>query len=538
METEGGAKMKRLPLAVFSLLPLVFTTLKGQDGNASVTLKDLNTSTLDQQDISQKPPQRSTIQATLDEASRMLNSSKLEERIGAAKLLGKYPRYEASLLLIGGLDDSSALVRRAALVSLVEHFNNGSPVYEKPLVEKIFSKIGDSDVEIRREASALIPRLAPGLMRSGMEKVQLNGRTVFRSLPGRLRADLQLLVEEGFLDRDSIVRQNLLKYHFSLRIQIKPQTFCRLLEDEDNAVVLVALDQARMYAMLPGVYERMNALTQHKDSGVRSKLAKSALELGRAFPDYRKILRSLTKDQEDVIATVAAVDLARLGELVSPGMVNRIIDYLMGSRGLYGRAETLFFSLSALGKDGARIYKTLTDHASASMRAKAWERHIVVSEAWGNPVLWMPSLLDRDSQVRKSVLSVLRGRVEKINASDLVSLIHNPNAEVRVFAAELLLVAEEDVVEESFFDLLIDQDSLVRSTTLRALANRKSEGWLHLHTRSLRDDDYGIQRAAMDGLLSDREEGVPALLSFIKSHPTKPISSLARKELERMGMKP
>ena len=117
-------------------------------------------------------------------------------------------------------------------------------------------------------------------------------------------------------------------------------------------------------------------------------------------------------------------------------------------------------------------------------------------------------------------------------------MIQNPNAEVRVFAAELLLVAEEDVVQESFFDLLIDQDSLVRSTTLRALANRKSEGWIHLHARSLRDDDYGIQRAAMDGLLTDRKQGVPALLSFIKSHPTKPISSLARKELERMGMKP
>ena len=81
----------RLSPAIFSLLPLVFTTLKGQDGNASVTLEDLNASTLDQQDISQKPPQRSTIQATLDEASRMLNSSQLEERIGAAKLLGKYP---------------------------------------------------------------------------------------------------------------------------------------------------------------------------------------------------------------------------------------------------------------------------------------------------------------------------------------------------------------------------------------------------------------------------------------------------------------
>jgi len=530
--------VKKFTFSIFFLLSLLAMISKGQDGNASVPLEDFNASSLDPEGIPPTPPQRSTIEATLDKTSRMLKSSQLDERIGAAKLLGKYPRYESSLLLISGLDDSSALVRRAALVSLVEHFNNGSPVYEKPLVEKIFSKIGDSDVEIRREASALIPRLAPGLMRSGMEKVQLNGRTVFRSLPGRLRSDLQLLVEEGFLDRDSIVRQNLLKYHFSLRIQIKPQTFCRLLEDEDNAVVLVALDQARIYARQPGVYERMNALTQHKDSGVRSKLAKTALDMGRAFPDYRKILRLLTKDKEDVIATVAAVDLARLGERVSPVMVDRIIDYLVGARGLYGKAETLFFSLSALGADSARVYEALIDHVSATIRAKAWEKHILVSEGWSNSDLWMPSLDDRDLQVRKSALSVLRGRVDEIEVSSLVALIQNPNAEVRVFAAELLLIAEEDVVQDSFFDLLIDPDSLVRSTTLRALANRRSEGWVHLHARSLRDDDYGIQRAAMDGLLSDRKEGVPALLSFVRSHPTKPISSLARKELERMGMKP
>ena len=164
-----------------------------------------------------------------------------------------------------------------------------------------------------------------------------------------------------------------------------------MLEDEDNAVVLVALDQARMYAMQPGVYEQMNALTLHKDSGVRSKLAKSALEMGRAFPDYKKILRSLTKDQEDVIATVAAVDLARLGERVSPVMVDRIIGYLMGAE-VFMEKRRPCFSLSALGQDGARIYEALIDHASATMRAKAWERHIVVSEGWSNPDLWIPSL--------------------------------------------------------------------------------------------------------------------------------------------------
>jgi len=61
---------------------------------------------------------------------------------------------------------------------------------------------------------------------------------------------------------------------------------------------------------------------------------------------------------------------------------------------------------------------------------------------------------------------------------------------------------------------------------------------MKVHILSLLDSNYAIQRAAMDGLLSDAKVGVPALLDFVRAHPTVAISSLARQELERLGFRP
>ena len=156
---------------------------------------------------------------TLNNAAVKLKSAKLEDRVGAAKLLGKYPGNDAGLMLIGALDDPSELVRRAALVSIVEHLIMGLQFINRHSLKKYFPHLPIR--MLRSEGSICInSAFVPGLMRSGMERIQINGRTVFRSLPGRLRDDLALLVENGLLDLDSIVRQNILKHHYSLRIQI------------------------------------------------------------------------------------------------------------------------------------------------------------------------------------------------------------------------------------------------------------------------------------------------------------------------------
>ena len=481
---------------------------------------------------------RSTIDKTLESASQKLRSKVESDRVGAAKLLGKYTIRNSSLLLIGSLNDSSALVRRAVLVSLVEHYNNGQIIYEPALVEKIYSRLGDPDVEVRREVSALIPRLVPGLLQSGMEKFEINGRVVYRSRPGKLRPDLEELTQAAFLDPDSVVRQNLLRNHFSLRVQIPPTTMVKLLQDQDSRVLLVALDQVRIYARFPGIDQAVKQLAKHKDFGVRAKVAQTAGNLSRSYPDYRDVLRVLLKDKDQGLAAQSAIELARLGERLSAENINMILDYLLSVQGLDDFSQKIFDGLSALGGDATKIYRALTEHPSGRLRAIAWQRFLVQSNGWHDATSWMPALRDRNPEVRELVLGTIRGRISKIEEDELGVLIDSKYPEVRVFAAESFLLTDIKVVESRYMDLLIDEDGLVRSVTLRSLAKRRVPGWMKVHILSLLDPNYAIQRAAMDGLLSDAKVGVPALLDFVRAHPTVAISSLALQELERLGFRP
>ena len=490
------------------------------------------------QSMSSGVPVRTSIDQTLEIASQKLLSGEESERVAAAKLLGKYSLRNSSLLLIGALDDTSPLVRRAALVSLVEHYNNGQIIYEAALVEKIYARLGDSDVEVRREVSALIPRLVPGLLQSGMEKLEINGRVVYRSRPGKLRPDLDKLTQDALLDSDSIVRQNLLKNHFSLRLQIHPATMVALLEDKDSRVLLVALDQVRIYGRIPGIFEQVKKLAIHPELGVRAKVLQVSRNLSRSYPLYRDVLRVLLNDGNRGLAAQSAVELARLGDSLSAKTVRMISAYLLSVQGLDEFSEKVFNGLSALGPNSTEVYRELTEHPSGRLRAVAWQNYLTQTKGWKDAKIWLPATKDRDSEVRQLALGAIRGRVEQLGEDDLNSLIESRYKDVRAFAAECLLVVELKIVENMFLELLIDEDGLVRTTTLRVLAKRRVSGWMKVHIRSLLDPNYAIQRAAMDGLLSESKVGVPALLDFVRAHPTESISSLARQELQRLGYRP
>jgi hypothetical protein len=99
------------------------------------------------------------------------------------------------------------------------------------------------------------------------------------------------------------------------------------------------------------------------------------------------------------------------------------------------------------------------------------------------------------------------------------------------------MTADQEAFDQFGFDLLIDEDTVVRSTTLRAMGQRRVAGWVRIMSRSLLDDDYVIQRAAMDALLTDRQEGVKALSEYVAKNPQARISALARVELERLGVR-
>ena len=495
-----------------------------QDSNASV--------------VKPRKPLRSSQSETIQRAGQDLRHVEIGRRVGAAKLLGKYPGSQSALLLVGALDDQSPLVRRAVMVSLAEHASNGYPLYDKSLVEKVYSKLGDSDVEVRREVSTMIPRLVSGLRRSGVEVIEVNGRKIFRSVPPTVRADLQQITQQAFLDPDAIVRQNVLKYHIYLGVPLPVATLEKLLGDSDLGVLLTALDRITSNAGRPVVVGRIEELSRHQDRGIRLKIVSVARDANRFHPRYRSILRAMMNDIDPQVLAMAAVELARFGERIPQAIVERIKQYLLGVEGMSTQVTTILYAISAMGSDGIGVYAALTEHSSSRIRKVSWQRYLSLSSGWNKPELWIPATRDRDKGVREAVLNMLRGRPIDLSSENMGDLVDSKYADVRIFAGHSLLTVNKSVLGEFSFDLLIDENSIVRSTTIRAMGARKVKGWVKVMSRSLLDDDYVIQQAAMEALIGDRSSGVPALLEFIAKNPQNRISSLAKIQLRGIGVTP
>ena len=486
---------------------------------------------------------RSTEVQTIERAGKDLQNPEVGTRVGAAKLLGKYSGTQPMILLVGALDDSSPLVRRSAMVSLSEHFAPRFPYspsqLPRSIMEKIFSKLGDADVEVRREVSTLIPYLVRrGLMGGGMQIVEINGQRVVRSVRTGLRDDLSDLTRRAFLDPDAIVRQNVLKNHLYLGVSLPVGTLEKLLADSDLGVLLTALERIYSNAGRVSVVDRIEELSQHEDRGIRLKVVAVARDANRYHPKYRAILRGMTQDKDPEVVSMAAVELARFGEKIPSAVVDRIKEFLLGVQGMSSRVTTILYSISAMGEDSIRVYEALTEHSSSQMRKVAWQRYVSLSAAWNKPEIWMRAMEDRDKTVREAVLISLRGRSTNLTAENMQALVESKYADVRIFAGQSLLTANPELIEEFGFDLLIDEDTIVRSTTIRAMASRRTTGWLKVMSRSLLDEDFVIQRAAMDGLLAGGPEGVKTLRDFVSKNPRNRISSLASSELRIRGVQP
>ena len=536
--TKVSYKVNMFTFFLLTCLLAIFGQALGDQPLNGIPLAVEKAGQKDQNDSGPIPPVRTSQSQTIQKAGEDLRQGEEGVRIGAAKLLGKYPGTTSSILLVGALDDSSALVRRASIVSLAEHSSNGYPLFDRSLLEKVFSKIADQDVEVRREVSAMIPRLVGGLMRAKMEMIEINGRKVYQSLPASLRPDLYTLALEALLDEDAIVRQNLLKYYQYLRISMPVSTFVKLLNDSDQGVLLTALSRVSSNARDSRIIGRIEELALHPSRGIRLKVVDVARDCNRYDSRYRGVLRTMTGDSDLEVASMAAVELARLGERLPSPVLEKIKSYLLNARGMTAQVTTILYAISAMGQDGVEIYRVLTDHSSSRMRTVAWQRLMGLTSGWKDPGLWLSAMKDKDKGVREAVLNNLRGRVGVLSLEQMRALVTSSYSNVRIFAGQCLMTASAESVQEFGFELLIDENEVVRSTTIRAMGVRKSPGWLKVMARSLLDDHYAVQRAAMDSLITDRKDGVPVLLEHVAKYPTNQINSLVRAELQKMGFQP
>ena len=251
---------------------------------------------------------------------------------------------------------------------------------------------------------------------------------------------------------------------------------------------------------------------------------------------YRSILRSMTEDKDAEVTSMAAVELARFGEKINSAVIERIKNYLLSAKGMSSQVTTILYAVSAMGADGIQVYKALTEHGSSRMRTVAWQRFLSLSNGWNNPQDWIAALKDRDQGVRTAVVNTLRGRISPVNKKTMGSLVSSPYEDVRKFLAESMARAESDAVEEYGFELLIDEDANVRAATIRSFGELRTPGWLKIMERSLLDDEYVIQRAAVGALFAEPVRGIPILKKYLSKNPNNRISSMIRIELQRVGI--
>jgi len=473
---------------------------------------------------------RSTKVETVERAGRDLRDPKEEIRLGAAKLLGKYKTPQSLTFLAGSLDDTSIRVRRAAIISFSEFLMDGVFVGNRSFMEKFLSKIGDPDVEVRRQVSQMLPRLSYGLFRSSFQVVEIGGRKVYRSAPYVLPSALATVAQRAFLDEDPIVRQNMLRYYYALRIPLPPLTLERLLGDEDRSVRMAALDRVSTLAPHDSVFRKLRELADHDDVGVRQKVASIARSTSHS--SSRVILRSMRDDEDPYVMSMAVTSLARLGERQPDVMVAKVRDFLMGTTSASNQVISIVYAISAFGSSQARkTFRALTEHDSPKVRRVAWQRFLNYDNGWTNPDLWLPALEDRDKGTRKTITSVVTSRAGSFTPKVMTALVDSPYADVRRFAANCLALAPPAVSEEFRFDLLIDEKVEVRVAALRAVGTRRPTNWAAIMERSLLDEEFPIQRVALESLINDPARGIPVLVKFVQQHGGKPISAAIRAEL-------
>ena len=138
--------------------------------------------------------------------------------------------------------------------------------------------------------------------------------------------------------------------------------------------------------------------------------------------------------------------------------------------------------------------------------------------------------------MRTTVLANLRGRVAELTDNQIGELVASPYKDIRVFAGQCLINASDLDLQDLGFELLIDEDEVVRATIIRVMGARKLNGWLKVMSRSLLDSNYVVQRAAMDALLADRKDGWGVLREHVGRYPESKISPLVKNEFLRLGI--
>jgi len=481
------------------------------------------------QSVSSQPPaiDEAQQQATIDRALSDLQSGSAELRKGAVMLLGKYEATEAQNAVLSALGDEDASVRFAAVVSVLERRSFES-VAE---VEAVMDTLDDPEVEIRRAVSTSIAKLA----RSRSEILNRQFRIVSRApvvQSPMLPLPIQLKMVNAFLDTDVVVRRNMVSRYNFLGINIPPEIFVRLLQDEDLEVRSLALPLAARNLDFSLFVEKAAVLVDDESPILRLSLIRELFPRGAVKPI--QLLQKLTQDENPEVATAAelqlfnnAPDLSLYQSLVErfdEGSLNanqseRLVQ-LVGR--LQDTAERDRFVLQFLESPEETLRVIATRHFLSFKLGERYPEKLVV-------------LLEDSSQnVRSQVISHYSRNREKLQSQDWEDWLASDYKDVRMALVRLATGLPREEASEVLFDLLLDDEIDVRVAALTMYSRLRLDGFEKILEMTLRDENVIIQKRAVQNILQLMgEPGRVLLEDYLKDEgAATPLSAYIRSQLK------
>ncbi len=439
-----------------------------------------------------------TQEETLQACRRHLASSEASERREAVLVLSKYEDPEVPGLLAQALGDRDASVRMAALVSLAEN-----PAYVRQESAGVLACLQDSEVEIRRLASSLLPSCL-GIHVSGRVTVAPGARVTSGSGQGE-EGEAFLALALG--DEDREVRKNALKATPFFAGSLPLAVVSPFLQEESPEEIALAVPLVvRANAPVSQRLAALRPLLSHPSPELRELLAKMLGEMPASWP----VLEELSRDDVASVRGEALLSWCRLAPEEQRGALAEEVGEFLESREGAGISATLLrrllHALEEFSPEGAEaaVASLLAREFPQESREELWLQ-VLRHPEW-QKTLAISTVADALAtqgnvpSLRRVLLSLLRKKAGEMTREDLRRLQRSPQVEARQCVLELLRSLPRELREEAVMGALLDEDISLRAKALEVLSSLRPEGWEELLVATLDDPSPVLQMAAAQGL--------------------------------------
>lgn len=457
---------------------------------------------------------------TIGRAINDLKSGDLESRVGAAMLLGKYDHPGVMQALAAALEDQEVRVRRAALVSILE---KRTPMFSLPLTEVMLPMLADPDPEIRRQISAILPRLTASWGMGGTWGVPKGTRQPYPE-------NFDQIFIQAFSDPEVVVRRNIMEHPGIVPIgeRLIPILLARL-NDEDLQVRLLALREVAPRAESDEFLKKTssNELGEHPlwDRELARQLA--------YHPDSQSLnlLNQLTQLPDRLTRLEAEITqmLLKRSEWESEPGFERLMQDSIPPETAQRSVRGLFRLERA---EAAHLTALLMTAESGSVRLEALNIWMALQPDLP-PKSSLKVLLDDNSRnIRQRTFQLLRSRPHLIPESLIKEMAVHPHVEVRELLLGLLNTLPGQLAGEVIFDLLIDNHLPIRLQAMQQAVRIETPGWPRILQASLRDPNVRVQLTAAELIIRTGEsDGLNALRERMEIDPDAELAQQFRNRM-------